>query len=94
MNITRHSFQFLMELEFSRQIFENFSYIKFREKSVQREPSCSQKRTFVTKKIAGFPNAVKVPKYHTNFSRSLTLFYNILVRVPSPDKTSCIKFVS
>ena len=31
MNSNRYSFNFLMKLEFSRQIFEKSSYIKFRE---------------------------------------------------------------
>ena len=41
MQNTRYSSHILTNLEFSRQIFEKGSNIKFYEKSVQLEPSCS-----------------------------------------------------
>ena len=40
MDSSLYSSAILMELEFSRQIFEKYSNIKFNE-SVQWEPSCS-----------------------------------------------------
>jgi hypothetical protein len=60
---TSKSCQSWMKFEFSRQIFEKYSNIKFREKSVQWNPSCSTRmdgrtdeQTDTTKLIVAFRN--------------------------------------
>jgi hypothetical protein len=73
-----------MTLEFSRQIFEKSSNIRFLWKSVQWEPSCSmrtdrrtdrrtERRTDMTELIVSFRNFATAPKSpsfhkHTNIS--------------------------
>ena len=54
-----YSCQILMKLEFSGQIFEEYSNIKFHEKSIHWEPSCSMwmdRWTDMTKLILDFRN--------------------------------------
>jgi hypothetical protein len=49
----------LVKPEFSRQIFEKYSNLKFREKTAQWEPSCSMqtdRRRNMTKLIVAFRN--------------------------------------
>ena len=50
----------LVKLEFCQHIFEKHSNIKFREKSVQWELSCSM-RTDMTKLIVAFHNSANAP---------------------------------
>jgi len=58
----RYSCQILMKLEFSRQIFEKHSNIKFREHPSNGGPSCTMRtdgRTDTRKPIVAFRNFVK-----------------------------------
>jgi len=61
MKIIRYSCRILMKLEFSRRIFEGYSY-KISWKYVQWEPSCSNRtywRTDMTKPILAFRKLTK-----------------------------------
>jgi len=68
-----------MELEFSRQIFEKYSY-QFSQKAVQRELSCSVQtdgRTDMTSLILAFRNFAKAPKriQHSTHTTYLCVLY-------------------
>jgi hypothetical protein len=58
-----------MKLEFSRQIFEKYSFYQISWKSAQWQPGCSMRaegRTGMTKLLVAFrnfPNARKMLKY-------------------------------
>jgi hypothetical protein len=94
MNRTRYSFQFLMKLEFSRQIYEKSSYIKFRENSshgsrvVHKKGHTRRRKQPVFAMLSKCLNITPVQPFIK------TLFYNIFVRVSSPAKTSWVKFIS
>jgi hypothetical protein len=65
MHNTRYSCQILMKLELSELIFEKFLNIKFREKSVQWEPSCYKRMdrpTDTTKLKVVFRSNANEPK--------------------------------
>ena len=64
-----------MELEFSLNIFEIYSNIKFYENPSIGEPSCSM-RTCMTKLIVTFRNFAKAPRYCWYFSLPLAPLLN------------------
>jgi hypothetical protein len=64
MQTIRYSLQILMKLEFSRQIFEIYSILKFNKTpfSGSHEDRQTDTQTGKTKLIVGFRNFVNAPK--------------------------------
>jgi len=61
MRSTRYSFQILMKLEFSLQIFERYSNIKFHENPSSGNRVVLSGQTDITKLIVAFRNFAKAP---------------------------------
>jgi len=73
-------FDFLMKLEFSRQIFEKSSNSKFNENpfSGSQVVPCgrTERRAYMTKVIVAFPNFANAPKNRIPVLNCLTPHYN------------------
>jgi hypothetical protein len=63
MSSTRHSCQICMQLEFSRQIFQKYSNIKFHENLSSRSRVPCDGQTDMKKLILAFRNFAKAPSF-------------------------------
>jgi len=75
-----------MEVEFSRQVLEKFSCIKFYENNFHWEPCCSlrtDRRTDMTKSVVAFNNFAKAPKDFTFCPHSVFVCFCIDLRTNS-----------